>query len=413
MLMFNFNRGSTLGTPLFDNRKCNSLVAQALISGGASLVGGAFGGMSQSKLQRQNEAFQQQQALQAHNWAVQDATTAYQRQQEATAEQEAYNSPLASRARLEQAGYNPFLADGSSAGNLTSVPQVPQSSEQSQSPVMAQGNLLGGIAQGIQGAVGSFATLWNSLSQGKAQIAQANYNQAYADRLARQNNLMINDSDGGSSIHAVDASFYTQVAQAGALFQAANRDHANTVFQDMLNTLNASCAVDEDGNTIPNADGSVMTNMQYNNALEQRKSMASISQLAADATSLAAQGKNLDADTLLKKYNLKYILPEQKAQIIASINQINSNIDLNSAQYKAAIGQAFDSTAGAYLKQAFTKTENAMRPGRVREQNGKGASGQIDTERFSGKTNKFFQGLVRGARDASSIIPGGLLWNLK
>ena len=271
MLMFNLNRGSTLGTPLFDNRKCNPFVASALVSGGASLLGGLLGGASQAKLAKQNQAFQQQQAVQSHNWSVQDATTAYQRQQATTAEQEAYNSPLASRARLEQAGYNPFLADGSAAGNLTSVPQVPQSSEQSQPAVMAQGNALGGLASGIQSASGSFADLWSALSQGKLQNAQSQFNQSMADRAARQNSLMIYDKDGGSSIHAVDASYYTQVAQAGALYQAANRDHANTVFQDMLNTLNQSSAVDEDGNTIPNADGSTMTNMQHPNFYLQKQ----------------------------------------------------------------------------------------------------------------------------------------------
>ena len=90
-----------------------------------------------------------------------------------------------------------------------------------------------------------------------------------------------------------------------------------------------------------------------------------------------------------------------------------SQIALNNADARKAYADAFDSTAGAYLKQAFTKTDNAMRNGRVQEQNGKGASGQIDSERFSGKTNKFMQGGLRMAKDVSDIIPGGLLWNLK
>ena len=111
--MFNLNRGSTLGTPLFDNRKCNADVAAAAISAGSSLLGGLFGGMSQSQMYRNNQEFQQQQALQSHNWAVQDATTAFNRQQQLLDLQESYNSPSAQRQRLEQAGYNPFLADGS------------------------------------------------------------------------------------------------------------------------------------------------------------------------------------------------------------------------------------------------------------------------------------------------------------
>lgn len=413
MLMFNLNRGSTLGTPLFSNRKFNPLVAMAAISGGASLLGGLLGGASQAKINKSNQQFQQQQALQSHDWSVQDATTAYQRQQQLMVDQENYNSPDAARARLEQAGYNPFLADGSAAGNVTSVPNVQQANEPSQPAVMQQGSVLSGLAQGIQSASGSFASMYSALASSKAQVAQSNFVDSQNQRYQRQSNLKVSDTPGGVQSYAVDQQYYASVAQIQAYNASANRDAATSAYQSMLNTMYSSTAVDEAGNVIYNADGSTMTNMQYDKSLEQQATYAKVQSLTQDAIELAAQGRNIDIDTLIKKYDLENMMPQQLAMLKASTSQVMSQIALNNADAHKAYADAFDSTAGAFLKQAFTKTDNAMRKGRVQEQNGKGASGEIDRERFTGKTNKFMQGALRGAHDASSILPGGLLWNLK
>lgn len=412
MLMYSLNRGSTLGTPLFDTRKCNPLVAASAISAGSSLLGGLLGGSSQAKINKANQQFEQQQALQSHDWSVQDATTAYQRQQQLLADQQNYNSPDAARARLEQAGYNPFLADGNASGNVTSVPNVQQADEPSQPAVMQQGSAMSGLAQGLQSAGSSFASMYSALASSKAQISNANFVDSQNTRYKRQSGLMIGPK-GGAQSYAVDQQFYASVAQIDAYNQAANRDAATKVYQEMVNRMYSSTAVDEAGNVIYNADGSTMTNMQYDKSLEQQATYAKVQSLTEEAIELAAQGKNIDVDTLLKKYNLDFLLPQQLSMLKASTNELNSQISLNNADAHKAYADAFDSTAGAYLNQAFTKTENAMRKGRVQEQNGKGASGQIDSERFSGKANKFMQGALRGAKDASSIIPGGLLWNLR
>lgn len=412
MLMFNLNRGSTLSTPLFDTRKCDPTVAAAAISAGTSLLGGLFGGSSQAKINASNQRFEQQQALQSHNWAVQDATTAFNRQEQLMTDQENYNSPDAARARLEQAGYNPFLADGSASGNVTSVPSVQQADEPSQSPVMQQGSTMSGLAQGLQSAGSSFASMYSALASSRAQMSNANFVDSQNNRYQRQSNLMVGPKDGLQT-YAVDQQFYASVSQIQAYNAAANRDAANTVYTSMLNNMYSSVAIDEAGNVIYNADGSAMSNMQYDKSLEQQATYAKVQSLTQEAIELAAQGKNIDVDTLLKKYDLDYLKPQQLTMLKASTNELNSQIALNNADAHKAYADAFDSTAGAFLKQAFTKTDNAMRPGRVQEQNGKGASGEIDRERFSGKTNKFMQGALRGAHDASSILPVGLLWNLK
>ena len=40
----------------------------------------------------------------------------------------------------------------------------------------------------------------------------------------------------------------------------------------------------------------------------------------------------------------------------------------------------------------------------MQEQNGKGASGLIDSERYSGKSNKFMQGALRTAKDVGGTL---------
>ena len=282
MLMFSLNRGSTLGTPLFDTRKCNPLIAKAAISAGASLLGGLFGGSSQSQINKANQQFEQQQALQSHNWAVQDATTAFNRQQQLLTDQENYNSPDAARARLEQAGYNPFLADGSASGNVTSVPNVQQADEPSQPAVMQQGSALSGLAQGLQSAGGSFATMYSALASSKAQISNANFVDSQNNRYQRQSGLMIGPK-GGVQSYAVDQQFYASVSQIQAYNAAANRDAANTVYQTMMNNMYSSVAIDEAGNVIYNADGSAMSNMQYDKSLEQQATYAKVQSLTQPA----------------------------------------------------------------------------------------------------------------------------------
>ena len=319
-------------------------------------------------------------------------------------DQENYNSPDAARARLEQAGYNPFLADANASGNVTSVPNVQQADEPSQPAVMQQGSVLSGLAQGMQSAGSSFATMYSALASSKAQVAQSNFIDSQNNRFQRQSNLMLSDTPGGVQSYAVDQQYYASVAQIQAYNQSANRDAATSAYQTMLNNLYSSTAVDEAGNVIYNADGSTMTNMQYDKSLEQQATYAKVQSLTQDAIELAAQGKNIDVDTLLKKYDLDYLMPQQLTMLKASTNEINSQIALNNADAHKAYADAFDSTAGAYLNQAFTKTENQMRPGRVQEQNGKGASGEIDRERFSGNTNKFMQGGLRTAKDVGGTL---------
>ena len=414
MPMFSLNRGSTLSTPLFDNRKCSADVAASAIGAGASLLGGLFGGMSQSQMYRNNQAFQQQQAVQSHDWSVQDATTAFDRQKQLMDLQDSYNTPLSQRQRLEQAGYNPFLADGSASGNLTSVPSVQESNEQSQAPVFQQGSPMSGLASGLQAASGSFASMYSALANSKAQVANANYIDSQNQRYQRQSNLKVFDTPDGVQSYAVDQQFYASVAQIRAYNASANRDAAIKAFQDMMNTMYSSNAVDESGNVIYNADGSTMTNLQYDKSLEQQATYSKVQSLTQEAIELASESKNIVLDSLLKKYELTNLMPQQLTLLKATINNVKSSTALNDADAHKAYADAFDSSAGAYLKQAMTQTENQMRPSKVAEQSGNAyntwsnaSRNKIDSQWYGSKFGRITRAAGNGLKD---INPFGNLF---
>ena len=118
----------------------------------------------------------------------------------------------------------------------------------------------------------------------------------------------------------------------------------------------SSVAIDEDGNVIYNADGSAMSNMQYDKSLEQQATYAKVQSLTQDAIELAAQGKNIDVDTLLKKYDLENMMPQQLAMLKASTNQVLSQIALNNADAHKAYADAFDATATSTFTILFLRT---------------------------------------------------------
>lgn len=97
-------------------------IGAALISGAGSLIGNLFGASSQNSTNKMNyrifkegNAFNREERIAAQNW-----------QKEMLDYQNAYNTPLEQRKRMEDAGYNPYLSNVSpnlSAG-ASSSPQA-------------------------------------------------------------------------------------------------------------------------------------------------------------------------------------------------------------------------------------------------------------------------------------------------
>lgn len=92
------------------------VVTSGVISAGSNVVGSAGNFLSELFFGNRNE-----------QWARQDATTAFNRQQQLLAEQRAYESPAAQMRRYVEAGLNPNLIYGQQPGSI-SAPSVPQAS---------------------------------------------------------------------------------------------------------------------------------------------------------------------------------------------------------------------------------------------------------------------------------------------
>lgn len=137
----------------------NPQVASSLISVGGSLFSGLGNVIGGGTAYARAKRLQQQQFALADN----AAENAFQRQRQLAAEQNAYNDPIASRARLENAGFNPFLTnlDGSGqqlqqgAAPMASVPDAPY---QAASYGTNIGNDISSAFQGIMNAINTSKT---------------------------------------------------------------------------------------------------------------------------------------------------------------------------------------------------------------------------------------------------------------
>lgn len=112
----------------------NSTLAGALISGAGSLIGNIFGAASQNSTNKMNyrifkegNQFNREERIAAQNW-----------QKDMLDYQNAYNTPLEQRLRMEEAGYNPYLSNVSpnlSAG-ASSSPQASASGAPTMQPYL-------------------------------------------------------------------------------------------------------------------------------------------------------------------------------------------------------------------------------------------------------------------------------------
>lgn len=184
------------------------LIGSALISGGASLLGNLFGGLSSGSAQRS-----------ANETNLQIAQMNNQRQYQMFQEQNAfnermynqmqqYNTPAAQMQRYADAGINPYVAAGNvQTGNVQSALQsapAPQMQAAQMQPVTGPGDAMMNAGAQISSIVGQYAQNALALAQAKKTEAEANW----VDRLNAANVLKLNSSsrldDGQSSLLGLD-----------------------------------------------------------------------------------------------------------------------------------------------------------------------------------------------------------------
>lgn len=154
-------------------------VAGEIISGAGSLLGGLFSsGGSRYAARKQLQAVRETNAM---NYQIAQQNNAFN--EKMWIAQNKYNSPIAQRQRLEQAGLNPYLMlDGGSSGIADSAPSADQSATQ--------------IAPDIGSTIASgYQSLGNSISSAASQIAQMSYNNDLQNANVRKANAEANNTD--------------------------------------------------------------------------------------------------------------------------------------------------------------------------------------------------------------------------
>lgn len=184
------------------------LIGSALISGGASLLGNLFGGLSSGSAQRSANATNLQIA-QMNNQRQ------YQMFQEQNAfnermynQMQQYNTPTAQMQRYADAGINPYIAAGNvQTGNVQSALQsapAPQMQAAQMQPVTGPGDAMMNAGNQISSIINQYAQNALALAQAKKTNAEANW----VDRLNYANVLKLNSSsrldDGQNALLGLD-----------------------------------------------------------------------------------------------------------------------------------------------------------------------------------------------------------------
>ena len=298
-------------------------VGAALVGAASSLFGGAVNsGNSWAKQQRQND----------WNVKVQDYFLKKQQDYNDKINQQNFDWQDESnvRARIEKAGYNPYLYNGqassqSVAGNSAGGPP-------SENMPSGYDNSLG---QGIANMGNSFAQVLGAMQDYKNKDQEYQRN-ALADAYVNQQT----GANGG----VLGATSYAQIQQANSV---ANLNEVVRFHQNMMNGIDQLQYTDENGVPQTNPDGSPMTLAQANGLGMSRQSMINVEKAVKEISLLASQGKSIDLDNIVKKWKLDNGYHVQELNLLKTqVRQLQSQIVLNNAN--------------AFLAQMQAKTQTFM-----------------------------------------------------
>ena len=361
----------------------NPQVASSLISVGGSLFSGLGNFIGGGTAYARAKRLQRQQFELADN----AAENAFQRQRQLAAEQNAYNDPIASRARLENAGFNPFLTNLDGSGQQLQQGSAPMASLPD-APYQAASygtNIGNDLANG-------FKAIMDSLNQSKSTTADAKLKEEQA-----RTQQMRNDAKTADGKPLVLADLINDLNQSKQAEQTANSLAIQNRKAEMEMTFLSSTYHDENGNTVPAAEtGDGLSDVdgnytnygffQKNNMIKQLKELDSIIARNAEEWS-KVDVNNKSVDYMNKQMSkieeeiksIKGLRPYQIMQLKVSAEKLYSDILVNqtqAAKNQADTGLAIAQTATEGYKQsnisadtnqkkAQTETENRMRPWKV------------------------------------------------
>lgn len=176
----------------------NKFDALSLISPGIGAIGSIVGGLFGKKGSDNAAKIQYRiaQETNANNYRIAQENNAFNERM--VDKQNEWNSAKNQRARLEEAGLNPYLMlDGGSAGTATSAPTADTSSVQSIPDVGST------IASGAQ-------QLGSSISSAASQISQQVYNSSLQQANVRKANADASSSEQDALLKGIESQFAAQ-----------------------------------------------------------------------------------------------------------------------------------------------------------------------------------------------------------
>lgn len=231
------------------------------------------------------------------------------------------------RARIEKAGYNPYLYNGQAsvqnvAGNSAGGPP-------SENMPSGYDNSLG---QGIANMGNSFSQVLGAMQDYK------NKNQEFTRNYLAD--AYMNQQTGGNG-GVLGAMSLAQYKQANSV---ANMNDSVKFHQDMMNKIDQMQYTDANGVPQTNPDGTPMTLAQANALGISRGSMKSVEKLVKEISVLASQGKSIDLDNKIKEYNLDN----------GYYSEVLKNLKM---QYRQLQSQIFLNNSNAFLASMQAKTQ--------------------------------------------------------
>lgn len=291
-------------------------VAGALINAGGSLLGGLLSSSgSHYAARKQLQAVRETNAM---NYQIAQQNNAFNERMWNA--QNEYNSPIAQRQRLEQAGLNPYLMlDGSSTGNAESSVTADQSGTQ--------------VAPEFGSTLASgYQQLGSSVSNAASQIAQMVYNNDLQEANVAKTRADAQNSDLQNQYDLLR----NQFAAAQFLAELRLKQHQGRISKYEANFLRDSMQ-------------DRLDSVKFQNTLSGSQA-SYYNQLAGLS----------DVQRQIEEVNLKWLPQEKKAGLAATLQNVRtmvSQMHMNYAQAKSAYAMA----ALNYANEAGIRLDNKLK----------------------------------------------------
>lgn len=280
-------------------------VAAALVAGGSALVSGvgslldsASTNSANKQINKENREWQTNENVKSRLWSEKEWT----RQFELT---NLYNTPSAQKARIREAGYNPYLINGNVVGsNTASSPSTPNDGARGvPSSIPVQRSDYGFVAQAGQQATSNYLAVKSTDANVANQAMQTertaieNAKELYkftGDKKAAENYLNAEIGRTRGADYNMNKSPFARQVFAEADRAAAQADYERSVadIQMQYGDANARAAL-----RIQNLSGNKLSEEILNLAKDRKKTDAEIDKLISEKIKNFAEANHLNADT--------------------------------------------------------------------------------------------------------------------